>query len=329
MAKTPEYCLNLEIKENIDNWLKHVYNPIYATICRIYETLEKSGKSETVLMSKEELTFFIHYTLENIRNIREITTLHPTHISYLAKKLGFYICDMNKLAHGTLKAEHISIWCYRILSNCCAILLHTDDPVLNNFANHALYVLSGMYIGGDTKQINKIKTFIKKMSTPETFQYAKKYSLADKFYIILDEAETSDFCFEDKTGAGCIYMGRDVSAVIQDTIIRICCDRLNERWVFNSHPYIHWENLINAMKATDDTAKIGQFLHRVVKDSSMESEIKQNIDAAITEKVDNVNEQVMIKALPHKFYFNFSGDAKVDIGTAETIVCDNHGLINF
>lgn len=295
------YCLNEKIEQSVDGYLKTIHNPIYFTVKSVYEKAFSSlsmRNREMFIMSEQELTFFVHFVLEKIRTIREITTLHPTHISYLAQKLGDYIVDMNKVARGTLKIIDITHWTYRILLTTCILLSRTEDLMLKEFAKNAIIIIRGMYISSSFRTtVTAVDELFRQSSTQATPLYVQQYSMANKLFFFnnLNTIKEGEIDFVRDTEESCIFYARNVSEVIQEHIFRISVDDVNEKWIFSQNPYVHWENLINSIKKADNTDAINKFLGRVIRKQKMDSHIRTNIEDALGEKIDNIDEQITIK----------------------------------
>ena len=276
------YVLAPSIEKKIDEVLTTLSDPLYPTVCSIYKQLRTNGIHRFYAGSEIELVYFMYHTLEHIRRIREITVIHPTHISYLAQKLNCYIEDINKIAKGTLTPSYYEIYNYRILYFTLLILSKTGDTVLENFANNAIPILQGMYNG-----VSKIpNSYIKKDIFEECLsdhvkECIKLYTLTNSFFI---------FDFSDQQKTKCRHIERDMSQIIHEHIFHMMVDQINEMSKYQSHPHVLWEDIVEEIASTDDIGELTIFLDKIIKNMP-DIVARDTASSMLSKKIEEIREK--------------------------------------
>lgn len=277
------------IRNQISGLFCSLKNPVYAFMEQ-YEKLEATKPHHALLgYDIEELTTTILFGLEKIRVIKQITPLHGTHISFILKETKKYISYLSTVIQKNNEepiTKHPHDFLFhkdRIYKTTCTGLLimlillektnHADFAEFSEVAKSLLP--EDIFSDIDKSTIHKcaikddLQKFLKSYITPNE----KKYSITLRGTLV----------------------NKDYSGIIEDIIEYSCIHQRISKDEFNHNPYVYWENLINSIKPTDDTAKLGNFLHRVADTSNMNSDIiKQRINAAITQKVDNVDTEIKL-----------------------------------
>lgn len=276
------YVLAPSIEKKIDEVLTTLSDPLYSTICSIYKQLRTNSFKGFYAGSKVELVYFMYYTLEHIRRIREITVIHPTHISYLAQKLNCYIEDINKIAKGTLTPSTYEIYNYRILYFTLLILSKTGDTVLENFANNAIPILQGMYNGVSKTPNSYIKKEIfEECLSDHVKECIKLYTLTNSFFIF-------DFSNQQKTK--CRHIERDMSQIIHEHIFHIMVEQTNEMSKYQSHPHVLWEDIVEEIEATDDIGELRIFLDKIIKNMP-DIVARDTASSMLSKKIEKIREE--------------------------------------
>lgn len=276
------------IRDQISDLFVSLKNPVYAFMEQ-YEKLEVTHPHYALLgCDIKELTTIILFGLEKIRVIKQITPLHGTHISFILKETKNYISYLSTVIQKNNKApisERPHDFLFhdeRIYETTCTGLLimlivlektnHTEFAEFSEVAKSLLP--EDIFSKIDKSAIHKcaikddLQKFLKSYITPNE----KKFSIT-------------------RHGT---FVKKDYSGIIEEIIEDSCIHQRISEDKFNHDPYVYWENLINSIKPTDDTAKLGNYLHRVADTSNMSSDIKQRINAAITKKVDNVDTEIKL-----------------------------------
>lgn len=276
------------IRDQISDLFFSLKNPVYAFMEQ-YEKLEATKPHHALLgYDIEELTTIILFGLEKIRVIKQITPLHGTHISFILKETKKYISYLSTVIQKnneepiTKRPHDFLFHNDRIYKTTCTGLLimlillektnHADFAEFSEVAKSLLP--EDIFSEIDKSTIHKcaikddLQKFLKSYITPNE----KKYSITLRGTLV----------------------NKDYSGIIEDIIEYSCVHQRISKDEFNHNPYVYWENLINSIKPTDDTAKLGNFLHRVADTSNMSLDIKQRINAAITQKVDNVDTEIKL-----------------------------------